>query len=73
MQSCTPTPIPLSPSRKWEVDNDDPETRLHDEDHTLYRSLIRRLNWLTIETRPDIKFAVMKLQHRSTAPTTNDM
>ena len=73
MQSCTPTPIPLSPCRKWEVDNDDPESRLHDEDHTLYRSLIGRLNWLTVETRPDIKFAVMKLQHRSAAPTTNDI
>ncbi|KAJ9480754.1 hypothetical protein VN97_g12776 [Penicillium thymicola] len=73
MQACCPLPIPLSPNHKWDDDNEYPETLLNQEKHTFYRSLVGRLNWLAVETRPDIKFSVMKLQHRSTSPTTNDL
>jgi hypothetical protein len=45
----------------------------YEDDHTWYRSLIGRLNWLAVETRPDIKFAVIKLQRRTASPTVNDM
>lgn len=73
MQACSPLPIPLSPGRKWDTDNEDPEILLYDDQHTQYRSLVGRLNWLAVETRPDLKFTVMKLQHRTASPTTNDM
>ncbi|OQE65453.1 hypothetical protein PENNAL_c0208G09362 [Penicillium nalgiovense] len=62
MQAYSPLPIPLSPGRKWDTKNEDPEILL-----------LGKLNWLAVETRPDIKFTVMKLQHRTTSPTINDM
>ncbi|KAJ9481045.1 hypothetical protein VN97_g12463 [Penicillium thymicola] len=58
---------------QWDDDNEDPETLLNQEEHTFFRSLVGRLNWLAVETRPDIRFSVMKLQHRSASPTTNDL
>jgi hypothetical protein len=51
MQTCSPLPIPLAPSRKWNTDNEDPGILLREEEHRLYRSLVGRLNWLTVETR----------------------
>jgi hypothetical protein len=66
--ACSPLPVPLSPGSKWDTGNEDSEIFLPEDDHTWYRSLIGRLNWLAVETRPDIKFAVMKLQHRTASP-----
>ena len=61
IQACSLLPIPLSPGRKWDTDNEDPEILLYNDQYTEYRSLVSRLNWLTVETRPDLKFTVIKL------------
>ncbi|KAJ5963983.1 uncharacterized protein N7479_003859 [Penicillium vulpinum] len=73
MQNCKEAAIPLSSSWIWDNENEDPETLLHGKEHTRYRSIVGRLNWLAVETRPDIKFAVMKLQHRAANPTERDL
>lgn len=72
IQNCKATPIPLSSSWVWDDDNEDPETLLYGKDQTKYCALVDRLNWLALETRPDIKFADMKLQHRGASPTESE-
>lgn len=72
IQNCKATPIPLSSSWVWDDDNKDPETLLYGKDQTKYRALVGRLNWLAVETRPDIKLADMKLQHRGASPTESE-
>jgi hypothetical protein len=54
-------------------DNEDPEILLNSEEYHEYRKHVGRLGWLSVETRPDLKFVVMKLQHRTASPTQNEM
>ncbi|KAJ5393035.1 hypothetical protein N7465_012009 [Penicillium sp. CMV-2018d] len=38
-----------------------------------YISVVSMLNWLAVKTRPDIRFAVTRLQHHLANPTFNDL
>jgi hypothetical protein len=45
---------------------------LDDDTYDQYQSVVDMLNWLAIKTRPDIRFAVTRLQHRLAKPTFSD-
>jgi hypothetical protein len=42
---------------------------LDNEAFDQYQSIVGMLNWLAVKTRPDIRFAVTRLQHRLVKPT----
>ncbi|KAG0157502.1 hypothetical protein PDIDSM_4687 [Penicillium digitatum] len=46
---------------------------LDDDSFDQYQSVVGMLNWLAVKTRPDIRFAVTRLQHRLANPTFEDL
>ena len=68
LTECWPNTIPLDP--KYLKINEEVES---DVDSSLYLHVIGQLNWLAIKTRPDIQFAVSRLQRKSAKPKTADM
>ena len=67
LQSCKPSPTPLSSSEKFSVAEGVP---LDQDDSTRYKSMVGALQYLTL-TRPDISFAVNKVCQFLHAPTTS--
>ena len=45
---------------------------LDNEAFNQYQSIVGILNWLAIKTRPNIRFAMTRLQHRLAKPTFSD-
>jgi histone deacetylase 1/2 len=68
MENCIPTSTPLVPSEKLSRDGG---TLLHTDDAFRYRSVVGRLQYLTL-TRPDISFAVNKICQFLSQPTEID-
>ena len=50
----------------------EPSTPLLRGEHTAFRSLLGQLQWLQIQTRPELSFDVNKCAQRSAAPTIED-
>ena len=49
-----------------------PETMLTYNEHREYRSLLRKLQWLQLQSRPDLSYEVNRAAQRSSAPTVAD-
>ena len=49
-----------------------PETMLTYSEHREYRSLLVKLQWLHLHSRPDLSYEVNRAAHRSSAPTVAD-
>jgi hypothetical protein len=62
------TPLPAA----WRETPADATNVLDDEAFDQYQSIVGMLNWLAVKTRPDIRFAVTRLQHRLAKPTFSD-
>ncbi|KAJ5855316.1 uncharacterized protein N7529_009260 [Penicillium soppii] len=62
--------IPLPVTWNWSEGHKDATSTLEDNDD--YLSVVGSLNWLVIRTRPDIRFYVTKLQHKSANTTIHD-
>jgi hypothetical protein len=62
---------PILASWKW-PEFEDPAAMLDEEYYDRFLSIVGSLNWLAVKTRPDIRYAVTKLQHRSSKPTNDD-
>ncbi|KAJ5159348.1 uncharacterized protein N7500_008999 [Penicillium coprophilum] len=52
---------------------EDSEALLDNDSFDHYQSVVGMLNWLAVKTRPDIRFAVTRLQHRLAKPTLYDI
>jgi hypothetical protein len=65
LTECWPNTIPMDP--KYLKINEEIESPV---DSSLYLHVIGQLNWLAIKTRPDIQFAVSRLQRKSAKPNT---
>ena len=48
------------------------ETMLTYSEHREYRSLLGKLQWLQLQSRPDLSYEVHRAAHRSSAPTVAD-
>ncbi|KAI3174220.1 hypothetical protein DTO039G3_3276 [Penicillium roqueforti] len=64
---------PLPPGWRESNPEDIDSNLLDDENFEHYQTVVGMLNWLTIKTRPDIRFAVTRLQHRLATPTFSDL
>ncbi|KAJ5462342.1 hypothetical protein N7530_010547 [Penicillium desertorum] len=62
------TPLPAA----WRETPADATNILDDDAFDQYQSIVGMLNWLAVKTRPDIRFAVTRLQHRLAKPTFAD-
>ncbi|KAJ5138864.1 uncharacterized protein N7515_003712 [Penicillium bovifimosum] len=62
------TPLPAA----WRETQADATSVLDDDAFDQYQSIVGMLNWLAVKTRPDIRFAVTRLQHRLAKPTFSD-
>lgn len=62
------TPLPAA----WRETPADATNALDDDAFDQYQSIVGMLNWLAVKTRPDIRFAVTRLQHRLANPTLSD-
>ena len=49
-----------------------PETMLTDSEHREYRSLLGKLQWLQLQSRPDLSHEVNRAAQRSSTPTVAD-
>ena len=49
-----------------------PETMLTYSEHREYRSLLGKLQWLQLQSRPDLSYEVNRAAQRSSAPTDAD-
>ena len=49
-----------------------PETKLTYSEHREYRSLLEKLQWLQLQSRPDLSYEVNRAAQRSSAPTVAD-
>ena len=49
-----------------------PETKLTYSEHREYRSLLGKLQWLQLQSRPDLSYEVNRAAQRSNAPTVAD-
>ncbi|MGV2419559.1 MAG UNVERIFIED_CONTAM: hypothetical protein MIJ72_08720 [Staphylococcus saprophyticus] len=68
MSGWKDTPLPAA----WRETPADATNVLDDEAFDQYQSIVGMLNWLAVKTRPDIRFAVTRLQHRLAKPTFSD-
>ncbi|KAI2732949.1 hypothetical protein DTO013E5_10235 [Penicillium roqueforti] len=64
---------PLPPGWRESNPEDIDSNLLDDENFEHYQTVVGMLNWLAIKTRPDIRFAVTRLQHRLATPTFSDL
>ena len=62
------TPLPAA----WRETPANASNVLDEEAFDQYLSVVGMLNWLAVKTRPDIRFAVTRLQHRLANPTFDD-
>ncbi|KAG0158427.1 hypothetical protein PDIDSM_5941 [Penicillium digitatum] len=63
------TPLPAA----WRESPANASNVLDDDSFDQYQSVVGMLNWLAVKTRPDIRFAVTRLQHRLANPTFEDL
>ncbi|KAG0156278.1 hypothetical protein PDIDSM_3455 [Penicillium digitatum] len=63
------TPLPTA----WRESPANASNVLDDDSFDQYQSVVGMLNWLAVKTRPDIRFAVTRLQHRLANPTFEDL
>ncbi|KAJ5876478.1 uncharacterized protein N7529_002062 [Penicillium soppii] len=70
MLHCKGRSIPLPATWNWSEGHEDATSTLEDNDD--YLSVVGSLNWLAMRTRPDIRFYVTKLQHKSANTTIHD-
>lgn len=65
-------PIPMNPAYRLNTDKDKDKEGIGNEAKEDYLHLLGQLNWLSIKTRPDITFAVSRLQRKTSNPTQQD-
>src|SRR6202161_2620864 len=66
METCWPTGTPLNP-RYWKNEDETPTNTAE------YQRLTGQFNWLVTKTRPDIAYAVSRLQRKNANPNTTDL
>lgn len=67
MISCSPVRIPMNPKYPKLRDDNSPV------DVSCYIHILGQLNWLSTKSRPDIAFAVSRLQRKSSKPSSIDV
>lgn len=68
LSDCYPTKTPMAPSHLKDSNLDTTTS-----DSREYLHIVGQFNWLTTKTRPDIAYAVSRLQRKSAKPNVTDM
>lgn len=69
MSDCKPRNLPAVPNYNLSKGSSEEPELLSEEDHALYRSIVGKINYLSVVTRPDLAFIVSSLSQYLSKPT----